>query len=141
MRAALDTMTDRELLMELVEDKRRQERYRNIKLAVIGVIVLAVVILLIRVVPPVVRTFRQVDGFMQSLESADFSNTIQNLEQEIDSIRGEFSGAMDKVSELESSFGKIQELGSKLEGIDFDGLSEVINKLGNLVNKFPFLFN
>ena len=75
------------------------------------------------------------------------------MQSEIDNIKGSFDEAMEKLSEfealadkipdlegLEEKFAGLEELGEKLKEVDFEGLNEVITKLNNLVNKFPWLF-
>ena len=136
-----ETMTDRELLMELVEDKRRQEKIKYIEWGIAAAVIILVIVLLLVYLPPVVKTFKEVDSAVDMMQS------------EIDNIKGSFDEAMEKLSEfealadkipdlegLEEKFAGLEELGEKLKEVDFEGLNEVITKLNNLVNKFPWLF-
>ena len=151
MRPEAETMKDRELLMELVEDKRRQEKLRYIKYGIAAAVIVLIVVLLLVYLPPVVRTFDKIDGAVDMMQS------------EMDNISGSFDEAMEKLSEFEALADKLsvfeelgdkisefEELGDKLKGleelgdklgeIDFEAFNEVISKLNNLVNKFPWLF-
>ena len=135
-------MTERELIMELVIDKRREEKIRYIKYGIIAAVLILIVILLLVYLPPIVRTFDKIDG------------AVDMLQNEIDNIKGSFDEAMGKLSEFEAmadefsslgdlkeKFAALEELGDRLGEVDFEAFNEVITKLNNLVNKVPWLFN
>ena len=138
---AVETMTERELLMELVNEKRRQEKIRYIKWGITAVIIILVVVLLIVYLPPVVKTIKKVDSAVDMMQS------------EIDNIKGSFDDAMEKLSEFEAiaeefsdfddlkeKLAGLEEIGEKLGEIDFDAFNNVITSFENLVNKIPWLF-
>ena len=138
---AVETMTERELLMELVNEKRRQEKIRYIKWGISAVIIVLVVVLLIVYLPPVVKTIKKVD------------NAVDMMQSEIDNIKGSFDEAMEKLSgfeaiaeefsdfdDLKEKLAGLEEIGEKLGEIDFDAFNNVITSFENLVNKIPWLF-
>lgn len=142
MRPEPETMTERELIMELVIDRRREEKIRYIKYGIIAAVLILIVILLLVYLPPIVRTFDKIDG------------AVDMLQTEIDNIKGSFDEAMGKLSEFEAmaeefsslgdlkeKFAALEELGDRLGEVDFEAFNEVITKLNNLVNKVPWLFN
>ena len=53
-------MTDHEMLVELMYEKRRNDRARNIKYMIAGAVLVLIIILSIKYVPPVVRYFQSV---------------------------------------------------------------------------------
>ena len=52
-------MTDHEMLVELMYEKRRNDRARNIKYMIAGAVLVLIIILSIKYVPPVVRYFQR----------------------------------------------------------------------------------
>ena len=56
----IEQMSDHELLMELVKEKRRNDKLRYVKYGVYGVIALVVVILCIKYVPKIVEFFKEI---------------------------------------------------------------------------------
>ncbi|MBP5749714.1 MAG: hypothetical protein J6X24_02890 [Firmicutes bacterium] len=79
-------MTDHEMLVELMQEKRRNDRARNIKYMIAGAIVLLIIILLIRYLPPAVRYFRSLTDSLNTIRSG------------VDSVRGVADNVNDKVN-------------------------------------------
>ena len=48
-------MSDHEMLVELMQEKRRNDRARNITYMIAGAILVLVIILLVRYLPPAIR--------------------------------------------------------------------------------------
>jgi len=81
-------MSDRELLMELVEEKRRAETWRYIQLVWYLIILLAVIILAVKFLPGIIAFFKELHDTLQSVkETADqISQGYSELKDSISSI-------------------------------------------------------
>ena len=110
MRRPVEEMTDRELLEELVKEKRIQETLRRIRLGVGAAIFVAVAVLLAVYLPPAVRYFRQLNEEMQQIRrvAEQAGASLDGMRQEIVSIeRGgaaALQNAADRLNELLNSF-------------------------------------
>ena len=58
-------MTDREILIELLQEKRRAENLRWVRLGVVAALVLAIGILCAVYLPPVIRYFRKLNELLE----------------------------------------------------------------------------
>lgn len=70
MHKEIESMTDRELLQELVLQGRRNERANNIKSAVLAALVLAIVILALVCIPKIMAPIRELNANMDGIKSA-----------------------------------------------------------------------
>ena len=122
MNKALEEMTDRELLLELVRGQRREAKLRYVKWGIAAVLVIAAAVLLALYIPKVNVTLSNLD------------NVAAMVETEIDNIKGPIENAMEQLEEFKS-------LGETLGNFDIEGFNNVITKLENLTNKVPWLFN
>ena len=61
-------MSDHELLMELVKEKRRNDKLRYVSYAIKGAILLAVVVVAAIYVPKIVAVIRRYNQFMDQME-------------------------------------------------------------------------
>ena len=95
----IEEMSDHELLMELIKDKRRNDRIRYVKYAVFGVIAVFVIGLLAVYVPKVVTFVNRYNTVIDELEKT--TNSIKELK---DSINLE-------------SFNTVQELIDKIQKV------------------------
>ena len=86
MRQDLETMSERELLMELVSEKRRTETLRWIKYGVAVACALIIGIYLAKVLPPIIRTITSINDNLQYIRS-----TLNNLEPAVTSLQEKFS--------------------------------------------------
>jgi len=126
----MQEMTDRELLMELLEDKRRQEKERKVKYWVLAAVVLVIAVLLVIYIPKAAAFFDNVN------------RTMAMMETEVDNIKVSFDSAMQKIDELENSgLADLAELSEQLKGIDFDALGQMIERMNTFMEKLPILFN
>ena len=66
----IETMSDHELLMELVREKRRADRVRCVKLAVVLVLLAAILVLCIIYVPRIMETVHRYQAIMERLDQA-----------------------------------------------------------------------
>jgi len=91
----INEMSDHELLMELVEEKRRNDKIRCIKYGIYAVLALIVIILCIKYIPMIVDMVNRYNALMEQLEQTNTS-----INQLVDSV-GEDTGA--KLKELVDS--------------------------------------
>ncbi len=126
----LENMTDHEILVELLKEKRLRDRLRYVKIAAIVVVLIAVVVFAVKFVVPVSNYTKEINQSMTRIEAEVESVKLQ-AEDTMKSIN-------DKLSEVDME--SVKSFTEKLKGIDFDAIEGVIEKLGNLVNKFPILF-
>lgn len=110
MRRPVEEMTERELLEELVQEKRLQETLRHIRLGVYAVLVVAVAILLAIYLPPVIRYFRQLGATLQQIRQAveQASASLDGMRQTVAAIEeggaAALQSAADRLNELISGF-------------------------------------
>ena len=64
-RKPIPEMTDREMLIELLQEKRRAENLRWVRLGVVAALVLAIGILCAVYLPPVIRYFRKLNELLE----------------------------------------------------------------------------
>ena len=81
-------MTDHEMLVELMQEKRRTDRARNIKYMIAGAIILLIIILLIKYLPPAIRYFRSLNESLNTIRGG------------VDSVRGVADNVNDKINSL-----------------------------------------
>ncbi len=97
----VETMTERELLQELVKERRVDSFYRNLDVAVRTVIILAVLIIAIIVIPKIAAfyldfketmdgvqaTMRQIEGSMDGMKETG-EKTLENLDTMLKGLQG-----------------------------------------------------
>ena len=86
-------MTDHEMLLELMREKRRNERARNIRYMIAGAVIVLILILIFRYLPPVVHYF-------QSLNA-----TIDKIQGNVEEVQGVANGIKDSVTGLLDKLG------------------------------------
>ena len=67
----VETMSDHELLVELVREKRRADRERAVKTAVALAVLAVIVVLCVIYVPRIAQTVRQFQAVMDRLDQAE----------------------------------------------------------------------
>ena len=97
-------MSDHELLMELVKEKRRSDKIRYIRYGIHALILLAVVVTGIIYVPKIVAVIRRYNAFMDQMEG--LNDKVSSFVNEgtiglLDSVRS----IMEKVQSLLGRFG------------------------------------
>ena len=118
-------MTDHEILIELIKDKRRNDRNRYIKNTVRIVTAIAVIVLLIIIVPPIVRFFQQLNETVQQVQ-----DSIAQVNEISENIRTEFE---DNLSQIKDLADDVKEQASqKLDELDevYNDLKESAEQLG-----------
>ena len=102
----LEEMNDHELLMELIEEKRRNQKIRCIKYGILAVAVIAIAIIVSSLIPKI-------------REAIETYNTVM---KQVDSATGKINEFMGKIDfsvleELETTMGDVQDLMGKLQTI------------------------
>jgi len=107
-------MSDHEMLVELIEEKRRQDRVRYIKYAVWGVIAIALIVLAAIYVPKIAALYREVDGTMQEVDRTmqEINSTLRNLQDDYDYLKSNGQEVLqDAADALNSLLEKLRSLG------------------------------
>ena len=105
MRQDINMMDDRELLMELVEEKRRRDTFLMIRTVIYGALLLALVICAVRYLPPIIRTVKAISEDLNYIRST--INTIQPTLTDLE----------DKFSSFEIPEGLLEELKGLLDSL------------------------
>ena len=94
-------MSDREILEELLEEKRRQDRIRYVKYAVWGVIAIAVIILCAVYVPKIVALYNEVNSTMEQVDQTmqQIDSSLQSLKSDYDAVKSAGQGALEEAAE------------------------------------------
>lgn len=111
---AIEEMTEREMLEELLEQKRREQSARRVKLGITVLVIAALCVLVVAYLPPVVGYFRQLGEAVRQIQ--------QGLQQ--------ITGVLDDVDETVST---LRESG-------FDTLRNASQQLTDLLERLPGIF-
>ena len=113
----IETMSDHELLMELVRDKRLRDRERAVKTAVALLVLAAILVLCIIYVPRIVETVQRYQAIMERMDQA-----VGRLNEAADQMRQassqvtEFFGDMGEDS-LRAWQQSVEEVDELLQGL------------------------
>ena len=88
-------MSDHEMLVELMYEKRRNDRARNIKYMIAGAVLVLIIILSIKYVPPIVRYFQRLNGTIETMQ-----NSVAAIQGVADSINETITNLWDKLGGL-----------------------------------------
>ncbi len=125
MRKEIEKMSERELLMELVEEKRRAEKWRLVRLCAVGAVVLALAILCAVYVPRIVESVQRFNEAVTSLQNT--TNQIQSF------YNGVKDAGLDKLSEAaENIDAAAQEAKRIMDGLSEAGLGDLKDSLAGL---------
>ncbi len=86
----VEEMSERELLMELVTEKRRQDKVRVVKYAVLAAVIIAIAVLAVIYVPKIVNAYK---ALMETYSQ------VQELSLEAEEALGQVEGAVEKAHE------------------------------------------
>ena len=81
-------MSDHEMLVELMHEKRRNDRARNIQYMIAGAVLVLIVILLIRYLPPAIRYFKNLNESLETIRGG------------VDTVRGVADNVNEKINSL-----------------------------------------
>lgn len=113
MRKRLEEMSERELLEELVAEKRQQETLRWIGWGLRLVVVIAIAVLLAIYLPPVIAYFRQLAALVEQVKS-----TLEQLKTTADQLQSALNGVTQGSSDaLREAAERLNELLNGLKGL------------------------
>ena len=98
----IEEMSDHELLMELIEDKRRNDKIRFIIYAVFATIAVLIIGVMLVYIPRMIQFMNQYKALMEDLENA--TNSIKDLKDSLD---------FDSLSGVQDMISKVQEIMAK----------------------------
>lgn len=109
-------MSDRELLMELVTEKRRQEKMRYVKYTVWGIVIIALIVLACIYVPKIAAAYEQVmEACAQIQEVSERADSVASQAEETmnninDTLINKLNPAIDSYNSLrDAAAQKLQE--------------------------------
>jgi len=126
----LENMTEREMLEELIAEKKRRDRMRPVWIAAAAVLVVLIAVFVVRFMVPIGGYVRSIEESMTYMQSE-----VEAVKEQAVTIMNDIQTKMEDI-DIEG----IKKMSEMLDQIDVDAASDVLQKLGNLVNKFPFLF-
>lgn len=135
MSRPLEEMTDHEMLVELLEEKRYQERMRNLRIGCKAAVALAVVILLCIYLPPVIRTYRQLNETMQQVR-----DTVDQVKGAVEQVKGASTRVQGTMDELQGTVNSIRSALDNLKQNGVDVLEGAMDQLNQLLQNFPGLW-
>ena len=91
----ISAMTDHEMLVELMQAKRRGDTVRNIKLVCAGIVIAVLVYLGFRYLPPVIHYFQKIGDALETIQ-----NGVTRIQNVTDSVKGTVDGLLEKISSV-----------------------------------------
>lgn len=132
MNKPVEEMTDRELLEELIREKRLQERTRNFRIGCRVAVALVVVILLCVYLPPVIRFYRQANETMQQVRDA-----VGQVRGGVEQVKGASTRVQGTMDELQGTVDSIKDSLTNLKQNGVDVLQGTMDQLNQLLSGFP----
>lgn len=128
----LDTMTDSELLREILRDRRQNAIY--VRTAAIAAVVIAVLFIVSTavVVPKTLKTLERVDALVEQTNAmvAQANESLDNIDRMVSDVNGL----------VESNTASLEQALEGIAGIDIGALNDAIQKLGDTVAPLARLF-
>ncbi len=131
----LDSMSDRELLLELVKEKRRNDILRYVSYAFYAIIMILILIMYFKYAPMIKK---MIDDYNMIIGKAnELSESINAITQSFDPKTIE---SFKQISESfdPSTFEKIKEFSDSFDPQDFVKLKEFVEKFQKLFGAFGF---
>lgn len=91
----ISAMSDHEMLVELMQEKRRGDTLRNIKLVLLGVLLAVLVYLGFRYLPPAIAYFKGVGETIDKIQTG-----VDQVQTVTDSIKDSVGGLLEKLGGL-----------------------------------------
>ena len=120
-------MTDRELLEELVEAKRKQDRREKTRWIILGVFVLILICLGIRFIPPIIATVKSIQQGLEQLNA--YGEQIGKSLEALDGLNidpQKLNETLEQLNSLQIDPQKIEDLMDQIASI-----SELLDKFGS----------
>ncbi len=126
MRKPIAEMTDHEMLLELMQEKRSVDQRRYVRLVCMAVAAGVLIILGVKYLPPVIAYFKEVRAATQQIEQ-----TLGQIRQNTDNVLGIVRGLKDSGSEM---------LSSSIEQLEkYIGQLPDLSRVGELLERLPRL--
>ncbi len=90
----IEEMTDHEMLVELLKEKRLRDKLRLVKLIVWAIVLVVLLILAFIYVPPVIQFFKEVHDNLESI-----SKSLESLNQTVTDAYGNITDISDSIKE------------------------------------------
>lgn len=103
----INEMTDHEILVELLEEKRRNDRNRIIKYVLYGIVALVIIILLSIYVPKIMAWVDRYNKFMNEIET-----TTNRVKEFVDGVGTSTTQKIDEVLDGINAFLKFFRIGN-----------------------------
>ncbi|MBR2801276.1 MAG: hypothetical protein IKE21_01625 [Erysipelotrichaceae bacterium] len=120
-------MTDRELLEELVEAKRKQDRREKTRWIILGVFLLVLIYLGFRFIPPIIATLQSIEQALNELNG--YGEQIGQSLQALDGLNidpQKLNETLEKLNSLQIDPQKIEDLMDQIATI-----SALLDQLGS----------
>lgn len=91
----ISAMTDHEMLVELMQEKRRGDAMRNITLVLLGVVLAVLVYLGFRYLPPIIDYFKGLNETIQKIQTG-----VDQVQTVTDGIKDSVGGLLDLLGGL-----------------------------------------
>lgn len=102
----LEQMSDRELLLELVAEKRRLERWDKVRQIIILILLIGIVIALAIYIPKILQFIEEYNQFMQQMH--EMSESLQTISNTLNSLQlQEYSGDINGLMEFLKQFSNL----------------------------------
>ena len=88
----ISAMTDHEMLVELMQAKRKGDRARNIKLVVLGIVLAILVFLGFKYLPPIIHYFQRLNEPIETIQSG-----VEQVQTVTDSVKESIGGFLEKI--------------------------------------------
>ncbi len=132
MHKEIESMSDHELLQELVRQGRRNERESNIKTAVIAALLLVIIILALVYIPKIMAPIRQLNENMDQIKQ-----TMGRLQEFADSLgsdtaeklRRTLDGLNETTEQAKEMFAKLNDSGLENFKTTLDDLNLALSKI------------
>ena len=136
MKKEIEQMSDRELMMELVEAKRRAEKWERIRLCVMAALLLTVVVLAAVYVPRITATLRRVNETMDQVQA--MSEQAQSFLDSFKSISAE--KLAETVENVNATAQEAREIMDKLKEVGLESLEQSLKELSEFAEKLRGFF-
>lgn len=129
----LENMSDRELLEELVKEKRRNDILRYVSYAFYAIVMIFILVLYFKYAPIIKQMIEDYNQIVKTVN--DFSTSIQQI---TNSINPETFEKINAISESfdPSTFEKIKEFSDSFDPEDFKRLKDFVEKFQKLFGAF-----
>ena len=136
----LESMSEKDILVELLKEQRGETRARRITMVFMGLICCSVVVALILIVPKVTGALDDVKK--ATAKVGDVITTVESKVDMLDSTIKDIDGMVKNVDDLVvSNTDNLSQAAEKLNSVDFAKLNQAINDFADTVQPLSNFFN